>query len=124
MSFILKPGKNSAWRNRELKNLLTAFILHGKIETSLPLARNNKKKNLTKSSAKFVSLAKKANKEPKKKQHFYRLALCLVNKTIDKKGISKVFDNVGKKYCDRPGGFTRVIKLGSRQGDNSPRAIV
>src|ERR1044071_5406639 len=110
MSFILKPGKNSAWRSRELKNLLTAFILHGKVETSLPLARNNKKTNLTKSSAKFVSLAKKANQEPEKKQHFYRLALCLVNKLVDKKGISKAFDSIGKKYCDRPGGFIRVIK--------------
>lgn len=133
MSFILKPGKNSAWLKRELKNLLTSVILHGKIETSSSLAKNNKKSNLTKLLAKFVGLAKKANKEPEKKQCFYRSALRLVkipkknnkNKQKEKKilSLSKSFDDLGKKYQNRSGGYSRVIKLGSRNGDNSLRVI-
>jgi ribosomal protein L17 len=50
MSFILKPGKNSAWRKRVLNNLVADVILHERIETSLPMA-----KSLTKLLAKLIT---------------------------------------------------------------------
>jgi large subunit ribosomal protein L17 len=132
MSYILKPGKNSAWRKRVLNNLVADVILYEKIETSLSLARNKKKNDLTKLLAKLVGWAKRANQEPEKKQHFYRLALHhLVNKKkieIKREGkkirvLNELFDNLGKKYQNRPGGYSRVNKLDSRKGDNSLRVF-
>jgi large subunit ribosomal protein L17 len=132
MSFILKPGKNSAWRKHVLNNLVADAILHEKIETSLPTA-----KSLTKLLAKLITWAKKAEKEKENKalrQHLYRLALrYLVNKKrikakkkLSKEKIrilNKLFAELGKKYQNRPGGYSRIVKLGSRSGDNSLRVI-
>ncbi|CAJ0761742.1 23388_t:CDS:2, partial [Entrophospora sp. SA101] len=79
---------------------------------------------------------KRAEKEKEKKearQHLYRLALRhLVNKKRvefrqgkkKSKVLSKLFDNLGKRYQERPGGYSRIIKLGQRQGDNSLRAFL
>ncbi|RHZ37632.1 50S ribosomal protein L17 [endosymbiont GvMRE of Glomus versiforme] len=131
MSFILKPGKNSAWRKRVANNLVTDVICSKKgIETSLPTAQR-----LTKLLAKLITYAKKAEKEKEKKevrQHFYRLALrYLVNKkrVEFKQGktktrvLSKLFDDLGKKYQSRSGGYSRIVKLGLRRGDNNLRVV-
>jgi len=92
-------------------------------------------KRLTKLLAKLITCAKRAEKEKEKKearQHLYRLALRhLVNKKRvefrqgkkKSKVLSKLFDNLGKRYQERPGGYSRIIKLGQRQGDNSLRVI-
>ena len=132
MSFILKKGKNSAWRKHLLNNLVADAILYEKIETSLPTA-----KSLTKLLAKLITWAKKAEKEKENKvlrQHLYRLALrYLVNKkrveTNQKPNqakthvLNKLFVKLGKKYQDRPGGYSRIVKLGLRKGDNNLRVI-
>lgn len=131
MSFILKPGKNSAWRRHVLNNLAADAILYEKIETSLPTA-----KSLTKLLAKLITWAKKAEKEKENKeirQHLYRLALrYLANKKRIKTKkkfnkittiLNKLFTELGKKYQDRPGGYSRIVKLNSRNGDNSLRVI-
>lgn len=132
MSFILGPGKNSAWRKHVLNNLVADAILYEKIETSLPTA-----KSLTKLLAKLITWAKKAEKEKENKilrQHLYRLALryLVSKKRVEvkrkpnkekEKVLDKLFTKLGKKYQDRPGGYSRIIKLGSRKGDNSLRVI-
>jgi large subunit ribosomal protein L17 len=130
MSYIPKPGKDSAWRQRVLKNLVADVILYKEIETSLSLAKHNRKNNLTKLLAKLITYAKKAHQNPTNKQHFYRLALAYL---VNKKGIvvernqekvevlNELFNQLGKRYQTREGGYSRIKKLYHRKGDNSLR---
>ena len=118
MSYINKPGKNTAWRNHVLNNLVADVILHEKVETSLPMAQS-----LTKLLAKLVKYAKQDN------LHSRRLALqYLVNKKKleDKEGkkvLEKLFFDLIERYKDRAGGYSRITKINYRVGDNNLRVI-
>ncbi len=92
MSYINKPGKTTAWRQRVLKNLVADVILYESIETNLSLAKHNQKSNLTKLLAKLITYAKKSYQNPANKQHFYRLALAYL---VNKKGV-EVENSQGK----------------------------
>lgn len=113
-----KLGRDSAHRKALLRNQATSLIEHGKLETT-----EMKAKELSAVVDKLVTLAKKNN------LHARRLALNHVyDKVIDKENnqtiIQKLFDEIGPKYMDRQGGYTRVIKTTSRRGDNAPVAII
>ena len=54
MSYINKPGKNTAWRGHVLRNLAADTILYGKVDTTLSLAKHKDKENLTKLMAKLI----------------------------------------------------------------------
>jgi len=118
MSYINKPGKNTAWRSHVLNNLVADAILHEKVETSLPMAQS-----LTKLLAKLIKYAKKDT------LHSRRLALqYLVNKKQleDKEGkkvLEKLFFDLKERYKDRAGGYSRITKLNYRSGDNNLRVI-
>ena len=64
---------------------------------------------------KLISLGKKGN------LHSRRLAF---NQIRDKDMVSKLFDNLAKRYIDRTGGYTRVLKAGFRYGDSAPMAVI
>src|SRR5437762_13348136 len=86
--------------------------------------------NLTKLLAKLITYAKKAHRDPANKQHFYRLALEYL---VSKKGVevehnqakvevlNKLFNELGKRYQQREGGYSRINKLHHRKGDNTLR---
>jgi len=118
MSYINKPGKNTAWRNHVINNLVADAILHEKVETSLPMAQS-----LTKLLAKLIKYAKQGS------LHSRRLALqYLVNKKKleDKEGkkiLEKLFSDLKERYKDRAGGYSRITKLNYRAGDNNLRVI-
>lgn len=116
MSYINKEGKTSSWRKMVIRQQVSDVIAYGKIKTTLSKAKETKRH-----VDKIITLSKKGS------LHARRLAMrTLLNTTIsDKKTLlKKLFDSLAKKYKDRNGGYTRVLKLGPRRGDNVEEAIL
>src|SRR5690348_3249415 len=98
-------GRNSSQRKALFKGLVTQVFQHERIETT-----EAKAKAVRADVEKIITLAKRGD------VHSRRLVL----KTVaDKKVVEKVFDKIGPRYQDRNGGYTRIVKLGPRHGDNA-----
>ncbi len=93
-----------------LKNLSNALIKHEQITTTLPKA-----KELKKFVEKIITLGKKGDLSSRRR--------CQSN-TNDQKMTEKIFNIFAKRYESRKGGYTRIIKLGNRFGDNAPMAVI
>ena len=93
-----------------LRGLVSELILHEKITTTLAKAKETRVV-----AEKLITHGKKGT------LHHRRLALSQVS---DKNTVEKVFDDVAPRYEDRQGGYTRIIKLGPRQGDAAEMAII
>ena len=105
-----KLNRTSSHRKSLFKNMAQALLKHEQIVTTLPKA-----KELKRVVEKFITLGKKGN------LHSRRLAF---NQIRDKDMVSKLFDNLAKRYSDRKGGYTRVLKAGFRYGDSAPMAVI
>ena len=105
-----KLNKTSSHRKAMFMNMSNALIKHEQITTTLPKA-----KELKRFIEKIITLGKKGD-------------LLSLRKAIsvlqDKKMASKVFGTLAERYKDRQGGYTRVIKLGNRFGDNAPMSVI
>ena len=99
-------------------NLSVALITHGRIETTL-----SKAKALRPFIEKVITLAKKAEKanDAARKLHFRRLAISRVR---DKQAVAKLFDELVTEFTNRPGGYTRIYKIGQRVGDAAEMALI
>ncbi len=91
-------------------NLTTELLDHERIVTTLTRA-----KEVRGMADRVITLGKEGS------LHSRRQALVLVH---DKKIVDKAFDDLAKRYADRSGGYTRVLKLGPRKGDAAPMAII
>ena len=103
-------NRDSAHRKAMLKNLAISLFEHEMIRTTLPKA-----KELRSVAEPLITLSKVdtvANR---------RLAF---DRTRSKEAVGKLFTNLGPRFTDRPGGYIRIIKCGSRPGDNAPMAYV
>ncbi|MBI4295651.1 MAG: 50S ribosomal protein L17 [Chloroflexi bacterium] len=96
----------SAHRRSLYRNLVTSLLNYGKITTT-----EAKAKELRGLADKMITLGKKRNLTAR------RSALSYV---LDKKVVDKLFDEYAVRYIDRPGGYTRIVKLGPRLGDGAP----
>ena len=105
-----KLNRTSSHRKALLMNLSNALLKHEQITTTLPKA-----KELRPFVEKIISLGKKGD------LHSRRKANSLLK---DEKNIKRIFEVFSKRYQDRNGGFTRIIKLGNRYGDNAPTAVI
>ena len=105
-----KLNRTSEHRKALLKNMLNSLIKYEQIKTTLPKA-----KFLKPQADKIISLGKKETLQTTK---------MLVSKLQDIKSANKVKKTLSKRYQNRKGGYTRIIKAGFRYGDNAPLAII
>ena len=105
-----KLNRTSSHRKALLMNMSNALIKHEQITTTLPKA-----KELRPFIEKVVTLGKKGDLSSRRK------AMSILQ---DEKMTKKIFDTLAGRYSDRNGGYTRIIKLGNRYGDNAPTAVI
>ncbi|WP_429886632.1 50S ribosomal protein L17, partial [Geoalkalibacter halelectricus] len=103
-------GRNSSHRRAMLRNMVTSLLDHDRITTT-----DARAKELRKLADKMITLGKRGD------LHARRQALQVIQ---DRKVVAKLFDRIGPRYQDRPGGYTRIIKLGTRAGDNASLSII
>tara|TARA_B110000438_G_scaffold294537_1_gene336095 strand:- start:506 stop:931 length:426 start_codon:yes stop_codon:yes gene_type:complete len=105
-----KLNRTSSHRKALLMNLSNALIKHEQITTTLPKA-----KELRPFVEKIITLGKKGDLESRRK------AISILQDNVNTK---KIFDIFADRYKKRSGGYTRIIKIGNRFGDNAPTAII
>ena len=99
-----KLNKTSEHRKALFKNMLNSLIKYEQIVTTLPKAKELK-----------PQIGKKNDLSNKKR---------LFSKLQDKKSVTKVFNELSKRYSSRKGGYSRVLKAGFRTGDDAPMAVI
>lgn len=103
-------GRNSSHRKAMYKNMAASLIRHETIRTTLPKA-----KELRRVVEPLITLAKQDGVARR------RLAF---NRLRDKQSVGKLFNELGPRFKDRPGGYLRILKIGFRSGDSAPMALV
>jgi len=107
---LRKLNRTSEHRLAMLRNMMNSLIQHEAIKTTLPKA-----KELRRVVEPMITLAKEPTLANK------RLAF---NRLRDRDSVVKLFADLGPRYKARPGGYTRILKMGYRVGDNAPMALV
>tara|TARA_X000000368_G_scaffold408456_1_gene389114 strand:+ start:150 stop:584 length:435 start_codon:yes stop_codon:yes gene_type:complete len=105
-----KLNRTSSHRKALLMNLSNALVKHEQITTTL-----TKAKELRPFIEKIVSLGKKGDLSARRKT---------MSILQDEKMTKKIFNTIANRYSERNGGYTRIIKLGNRFGDNAPTAVI
>ena len=105
-----KLNKTSSHRKAMFMNMSNALIKHEQITTTLAKA-----KELRRFVEKIITLGKKGDLQSRRKT---------ISTLQDHKMTKKVFDVLATRYKNRDGGYTRIIKLGNRYGDNAPTAVI
>lgn len=103
-------NRNSAHRKAMMSNMANSLFSHEVIRTTLPKA-----KELRRYAEPLITLAKE-DSVARRRRAFSRLR--------DKASVGKLFSELGPRYRERPGGYTRILKCGFRAGDNAPMAVV
>lgn len=101
-----KLGRPTSHRRAMFRNLVTDLLNYEKIVTT-----EAKAKEVRGLAEKMITLGKKGG------LHSYRQALSFI---IDEKVVEKVFSDLASRFAERPGGYTRITKLGPRLGDGAP----
>lgn len=105
-----KLGRTSSHRKAMLRNMVTSFLKHEKVKTT-----DVKAKELKKVAEKMITLGKRGD------LHARRQALAFIR---DPEMVGKLFSELSERYRGRTGGYTRIVKMGYRTGDNAPLSVV
>lgn len=105
-----KLNRNASHRKALMRNLVTELLRHGRIKTTLAKA-----KAMRSVAEKMITLGKRGD------LHARRQALSFIQ---SKDVVHELFDTIAARYAERQGGYTRILKLGQRQGDAAPIAVI
>ena len=105
-----KLNRTPAHRKMLYRNLVTALFKHERIQTTVPKAKEARIV-----AEKLITFAKRGD------LHARRMA---ARKVMEPAVLQKLFEDIGPRYADRPGGYTRIMRLGPRKGDNAELAIL
>ncbi|MBN2245716.1 MAG: 50S ribosomal protein L17, partial [Candidatus Aminicenantes bacterium] len=105
-----KLQRNTSQRKALLRNLVTSFLEKERIRTTLAKAKATRP-----IAEKMITLAKKNT------LHTRRLALRFIYK---RNVVKKLFDEIGPRFSERPGGYVRIVKIGPRAGDGAEMAVM
>ena len=100
-----KLGRPTAHRKAMLRNQTTDLLREGRITTTLTRAKETRRM-----AEKMITLGKRGDLHARRKVLAY---------VYDEDVVTKLFEEIAPKYADRDGGYTRILKLGPRQGDNA-----
>ena len=124
-----KLNRSSGHRKALRRNLVTALFCHGRIETT-----EAKAQAVRGQAEKLITLAKRGlvtgQEDPARGVHARRLAASRLTRWVtDTDGtrvdiVEKLFEDIAPRYADRPGGYTRMYKLGLRKGDAAPMVLL
>jgi large subunit ribosomal protein L17 len=103
-------GRTSAHRKALIRNLVTSFLEKERIQTTLAKAKEARPP-----AEKMITLAKRNT------LHARRRALAFLTK---ESAVTKLFDDIGPRFTERPGGYTRIVKTGLRVGDGAQLAFL
>ena len=122
-------GRESAHRKAMFRNMVTSLMIHGRIRTT-----QAKAKELRRIAERIITLGKRIppsaleglegdafTKARAQRLHNIRRARRIVN---DADALHKVFNEYAERFKERPGGYTRIFKIGYRPGDNAPMALI
>jgi large subunit ribosomal protein L17 len=102
-----------------LRNQATALIRYERIETTVPRA-----KELRPFVERIISIAKRSLSAPDGAPHHVTARRRVAADLADREVVTKLFDTIAPRFVDRPGGYTRLLRLGHRRGDNADVAEV
>ena len=105
-----KLNRTPAHRKMLYRNLVTALFKHERIQTTVPKAKEARSV-----AEKLITFAKRGD------LHARRMAARKLNEPAV---LQKLFEEIGPRYAERPGGYTRIMRLGPRKGDNAELAIL
>lgn len=105
-----KLNRTAAHRKMLYRNLVTALFKHERIQTTVPKAKEAKSL-----AEKLITFAKAGDLNSR------RMAARKINEPAV---LQKLFEEIGPRYAERPGGYTRIMRLGARKGDNAEIAIL
>ena len=105
-----KLGRDASHRKAMFANMAAALFKHEQIVTTLPKA-----KELKRIAEKLITLGKRGDLAARRQA---------IAEMRDEAMVRKLFDVLGPRYAERPGGYTRVLKAGFRYGDSAPLAVI
>jgi len=105
-----KLNRTSAHRSAMFRNMVTSLLLHEHLHTT-----DAKAKELRRWADRMITLGKRGT------LHARRQALAFVR---SRRAVGKLFDEIAPRFSERPGGYTRITKIGLRRGDAAPMSVI
>ncbi len=124
-----KLGRNSSHRDAMFRNMVTSLIEEERIQTTVAKAKELRRiaeKLITQGRRNALSVVEGAAPEERKRLEMARVAAVRqAGKTVrNRDALQKLFGELAERFIDRPGGYTRIVRVGNRLGDNAEMAII